>query len=72
MKKIMSVFLAILLVISVVPIGIFGITANAASFTEGYYTYTVSDGEATITEVDTSISGSITIPSTLGNNSRRC
>lgn len=30
--------------------------------TEGYYTYTVSNGEATITDVDTSISGDITIP----------
>ncbi len=38
--------------------------ANAE--TEGYYTYEVSNGEATITDVDTSISGAITIPSTLG------
>ena len=34
--------------------------------TSGHYTYTVSNGEATITDVDTSISGDITIPSTLG------
>ncbi|MDD6483565.1 MAG: leucine-rich repeat domain-containing protein [Clostridiales bacterium] len=40
------------------------ITANAA--TSGIYTYTVSDGRATITNCDTSASGSITIPSTLG------
>lgn len=38
--------------------------ANAA--TEGYYTYSISSGKATITDVDTSISGDITIPSTLG------
>ena len=37
--------------------------ANAA--TSGYYTYEVSNGEATITDVNTSISGNITIPSTL-------
>ncbi len=33
--------------------------------TSGYYTYTVSNGEATITDVDTSISGVVAIPSTL-------
>lgn len=33
------------------------------------YTYTVSDGKATITDVDTSISGDIIIPSTLGGYS---
>jgi len=31
-----------------------------------YYTYTVSNGEATIIDVDTAISGAVTIPSTLG------
>ena len=34
--------------------------------TEGIYTYTVSGGEATITAVDYSVSGIVTIPSTLG------
>ncbi len=31
-----------------------------------YYTYTVTDGEATITGCDTSVSGEVIIPSTLG------
>ncbi len=46
----------------------FAVRAEAAeTFTEGYYTYTVDDeGNATITDVDTSISGDVTIPSTLG------
>ena len=39
---------------------------GASAEKEGYYTYSVSDGEATITDVDTSISGNVTIPSTLG------
>jgi len=39
---------------------------RAEAATEGYYTYTVSNGEATITKCDTSVSGDITIPSTLG------
>lgn len=38
--------------------------ANAA--TSGYYTYTVSGGKATITAVDYSVSGKVTIPSKLG------
>ena len=41
-------------------------TLTTAAETEGYYTYSISNGEATITEVDTSISGDMTIPSTLG------
>ena len=40
--------------------------AEAATYTEGYYTYIVSIGKAIITDVDSSISGNITIPSTLG------
>jgi len=34
--------------------------------TEGYYTYTVSNGRATITNCDTSISGDVVIPDTIG------
>ncbi|MBE6947362.1 MAG: leucine-rich repeat domain-containing protein [Ruminococcaceae bacterium] len=34
--------------------------------TEGYYTYTVTSGKATITKCDTAISGKVMIPSTLG------
>ena len=41
-------------------------TVSTSAETEGYYTYTVSNGEATITGVSTSISGNVTIPSTLG------
>ena len=43
---------------------LFAVSASAA--TEGYYTYEVENDEATITDVDTSISGDITTPSTLG------
>lgn len=64
MKKILAICLTVVLLISVCPMGLFTITANAA--TSGYYTYTVSNGEATITDVDESITGEVTIPSTLG------
>lgn len=48
----------------------FGGKASAATeYTEGYYTYIVSNNEATIISVDESISGHITVPSTLGGYS---
>ena len=64
MKKLLSLFLAVLLIISIVPLGVFSIDVSAAK--SGYYTYEVSNGEATITDVDESISGNVTIPSTFG------
>ncbi len=64
MKKLLSTLLAIMLIISVVPLGAFSFSASAE--TDGYYTYTIENDEATITDVDTSISGDITIPDTLG------
>ena len=48
--------------------GIFALGAvNASAATEGIYTYSVSNGKATITDCDTSASGDIEIPSTLGS-----
>ncbi len=64
MKKILAVILTVMLILSVCPLGAFNLTASAA--TSGYYTYSVSNGKATITDCDTSISGNVTIPSTLG------
>lgn len=62
MKKVLNFVLGILIIASVLMI--LSITALAA--TDGYYTYTVSNGVATITDCDTSISGNITIPASLG------
>ena len=56
-----------LLLATIIMAVLFTLSANAA--TEGYYTYNVYDGKATITDVDTSISGDVTIPSTLGGYS---
>ena len=64
MKKVLSVFLSILLIVAILPLGAFNLTASA--LTEGYYTYTVENGKATITAVDTEIYGNVTVPSTLG------
>ena len=41
-------------------------TLAAEGYIDGYYTYTVTDGEATIVDVDDGISGDVVIPSTLG------
>ncbi len=66
MKKTLSAILSLLIIASnilTIPV----ITASAATkLTEGFYTYEISNGEATITDCDTSISGEVTIPSTLG------
>ena len=57
--------LTICMLLTVIPLN--AIADNTAtSYTDGYYSYTVANGEATITDVDTSINGDITIPTTLG------
>lgn len=61
MKKIALLFMVIIIS------AVFAISASAA--TEGYYTYEVESGEATITDVDTSISGDVSVPLTLGGYS---
>lgn len=42
-----------------------GVTASAAEYTSGLYTYTLSGNQATITKVDDSISGAVTLPSSI-------
>ena len=64
MKKVLSVLLTVVLILAVVPMGLFSITASAA--TSGYYSYIVTGGGAIITDCDTSISGDVIIPDTLG------
>ncbi len=64
MKKLLSFILALVLIISAVPLGVFSFKASAE--TDGYYTYTIENNKATITDVDESISGDITIPDMLG------
>ena len=64
MKKIISTFLAIVIVLGCVANGTALLKVNAA-YTSGYYTYTIKNNRATITDCDTSISGKVTIPSTL-------
>ncbi|MBR5570372.1 MAG: leucine-rich repeat domain-containing protein [Oscillospiraceae bacterium] len=65
MKHLTKLFV-LLIAALVVALCLFASPTEANAATEGYYTYEVSNGEATITDVDSSISGNITIPSTLG------
>ncbi|MBQ4156321.1 MAG: leucine-rich repeat domain-containing protein [Clostridia bacterium] len=62
MKKIISILLSVAFIFSTLTF----VSIPAGAETDGYLTYTVSDGEATIAGCDSSISGDITIPSTLG------
>ncbi len=65
-KKFLTVIVSFSILLGVMPFGAF--TANAVKkyIVDGYYTYTITNGTATITDCDTSISGDVTIPSTLG------
>lgn len=60
LKRALACMLAVVMVLCAVPM------SSSAVNTEGYYSYIVTDGEATITDVDTSISGDVVIPDTLG------
>ncbi|MBR2418060.1 MAG: leucine-rich repeat domain-containing protein, partial [Clostridia bacterium] len=77
-KKVLCSLLVVVLCLTSAPLGGFvglelpewNLRASAIDeYKEGYYTYTVSNGEATITVVDSSISGDVVIPSTLGGYS---
>ena len=74
-KKAISILLVAVMVFGASPLaGFVGLelpefnlfAPKAEAATSESYTYSVSNGEATITEFDISISGNITIPSTLG------
>ncbi|MBE6708357.1 MAG: hypothetical protein E7578_03835 [Ruminococcaceae bacterium] len=59
MKRMFSLFLALVMMVVMVPVSV-------VAETEGSYTYTVSDGKATITKASSSIGGNVVIPETLG------
>ena len=62
MKKVLSIFLILCILIPTVSVSSFA----AATYTSGYYEYSVSSGNATILSVSDSISGDIVVPSSLG------
>lgn len=67
LKESVSVLLAVVLIFGAVQLsGTSLIPKAAAGYVDGNYTYAIANGEATITDVEDSISGDITIPTTLG------
>ena len=66
MKKILSFALSLALMLCIVPVSYIAAESVVTSYTDGYYTYTITDSKASIEAVDTAISGDITIPSVLG------
>ncbi|MBR3975581.1 MAG: leucine-rich repeat protein [Clostridia bacterium] len=74
LKSLFAGVLAVLLLVAAVPMNVLPvfIEANATTFTSGVYTYTVEDGNATITKADKSISGEVVIPETLGGYNVTC
>ncbi|MCD7827713.1 MAG: leucine-rich repeat domain-containing protein [Clostridiales bacterium] len=60
LKKSLCLLLSLLLVLSS-----FAVSAYADTSEDGYLTYTIENGEVTITDCDTSISGEYTIPDTI-------
>lgn len=67
MKKILSVLLIILIFTSALPMNLLSVSSSAEGY--GYYTYSVSDEGAVITDVSIAISGDVTIPSTIEGHS---
>ena len=62
-KRILSLVLTIVMLLSVAPLGAFNLTVDAA--TQNGFVYSVYDNEATITKYRGSAT-SLTIPDTLG------
>lgn len=66
-KKILSLLMVLCMSVGMaVSVSAEGEYQGPEQYTEGYYTYMVSEGKATITEVDITISGDVVIPDTLG------
>ena len=67
-KKSLSLLLAVIMLVVGLPMTnvVFDVGAESGEYSEGYYTYTVENEEATITDCDNDISGDVVIPDTLG------
>ena len=62
MKRFLSMIMVFVIIATMIP----AVAVSAEEYTEGYYTYEVVDGEATITGFDDSYEGELVIPDTLG------
>lgn len=66
-KKICFIATLVMLLCLMVCMGMSVSAAEAEEFVEGLYTYTVTNGEATIVDVEDGIAGEVIIPENLGN-----
>ena len=76
LKRVLACVMVVLMAVTAVPMSGFvglelpkwsqGLATRASAATSGYYTYTVSNGKATITAGNKSLKGNVTIPSKLG------
>lgn len=66
MKKIQNIISIILVIACICCVFSVPVGAESETYTEGDYTYVISDEKAIITDFNEAITGSITIPSTLG------
>ena len=66
LKKLLSILLCLLLILSTFTFVSFSANADENLFTEGYLTYSISNGEAIIESCETEASGDIIIPYSLG------
>jgi hypothetical protein len=68
MEKILSILMVFTMAITIFPVGVINVSAE----TSGIFTYSVQDGEATITDCIKTASGAITIPYELGGSKVTC
>ena len=76
LKRVLACVMVVVMAVTAVPMSGFvglelpewsqGLATKASAATSGYYTYTVSNGKATITAGSKSLKGNVTIPSKLG------
>lgn len=64
--RIVSLILSLAMLVTLAAGLDFSAFADDTRYVDGYYTYTVSDGKATIISCDSKISGDVVIPSLLG------
>ncbi len=67
MKKFLATILSVVLILSVCPFGLLSITASAETTTVNgvELIYSISNGEARITDCDTAVTGDLVIPDTI-------
>ena len=64
MRKLTAIIMCVALILMTIPVNVFA--EDSKGLTEGVYTYDIENGVAEIVGCDTSVSGELTVPETLG------